>query len=59
MGRWPIGSRRWNARLKEEDIPTIRDLWRRGDPVKVIAQAFRVSQGAIYHVLRGHNWKHV
>lgn len=53
------GSQHSQAKLTEEDIPTIRELYAAGVMQKHIAARFRVSPGTIGFITRGETWKHV
>lgn len=59
VARGHRGERRWNAKFTENDIVTIRERRSHGMSVKEIAAEYAVSTGAIYHIIRGHNWRHV
>jgi len=58
-GRQARGSRGGHAKLKEGDIPTIRDRIAAGECKDDIARDFKVSQAAITLIARGKNWAHV
>lgn len=53
------GSKNCSAKLKEEDIPTIRNLNMAGKNLKYISNKFGVSENAIYKILNGSRWIHV
>jgi hypothetical protein len=59
VARGHRGENRWNAKLNPSKVRLIREMKANGIKVKHIAQEIGVSTGAVYHVLRGHNWKHV
>lgn len=58
-GQFPIGSRQGIAKLVEADIPIIRRLSDEGIPTNAIARRFGVSNGAIWLVVNGRNWRHI
>jgi hypothetical protein len=53
------GSMNCNAKLKEQDIPTIRELRKRGMKLKDIGKIFGVKTVCIHQVLSGGYWSHV
>ena len=52
------GKSRWNAKLTEAAVMEIRAMRLGGHHVSDISRLFGVSEGAVYHVIRGDNWKH-
>lgn len=52
------GSKNGSAKLKEDDIPKIFEMARKGMYQYEIAAIFGVSQPAIGRILRGRGWKH-
>lgn len=58
-GRSPYGTRRWNARLTDDDIPLIRRLYRDGMGQTEIANLYGVKQGAIWGIVHGKTWRRV
>lgn len=54
-----IGSKNYSAKLKEADIPIIRDMLERGDTCKFIGQIFGVTEMMIRHIKKGRAWRHV
>lgn len=58
-GRIPKGSRNANSRLKETDIPKIREMLGKGISQDRIAACFGVNQSTISSVHLGITWKHV
>jgi len=52
------GSKRHNAKLTEEDVPIICQLYADGMPQKEIAEKFAVSQSTISQTVRGLKWRH-
>lgn len=55
----PRGSKVHTAKLREFDIPKIKDLLSIGTSQKVIAKLFHVSTPTISHIKHGTTWKHV
>lgn len=51
------GSRHPFAKLREADIPVIRELIAQGVSPKKIAERFGVSSGKIHHIKTGRSWK--
>lgn len=58
-GRNARGSSAHSAVLTETDIPTIRDMIKRGVPQIAIAANFGVSHATIRNISCGRNWRHV
>ena len=58
-GRMPKGSRNGNSRLKESDIPVIRELLKEGKSQQFIADKFHVHQTIISDIALSKTWKHV
>jgi hypothetical protein len=58
-GRLVFGSKRKLAKLKESDIPIIRELWKRGQSMQQIALVHGVHRNTIQQVLSSKTWKHV
>jgi hypothetical protein len=58
-GNLPRGSQKSQAKLKEDDIPLIRYLARRGFSQERIGTLFGVRQGIIWGILNGRRWAHV
>jgi hypothetical protein len=54
-----IGEANVSAKLKEEDVRAIRLLRSERVPVFEIAYRYKVSQRAVYSLLRGDTWGHV
>ena len=54
-----IGSKHGSAKLKEEDIPQIKQLYDSGFSYSEIAKIFKVTKGTIWKVYNGLNWTHV
>lgn len=53
------GSRNGHAKLKESDIPVIRQLHREGSSLGEIALIFGVAKPTISGIIKGTRWKHV
>ena len=53
------GSEHGQAKLKEEDIPVIRQRLARGESQRVIALSYDVHQVTISNVKLGRSWTHV
>lgn len=53
------GSNHPSAKLTEQDIPAIRNLYREGFSATEIADRYSVGQMAILRILRGQRWSHV
>lgn len=60
-GRGPhlIGSQQGMAKLKESDIPAIRERLAGAETCAAIAQDYAVSEGMIRHIKKGRAWTHV
>lgn len=58
-GRSARGERQGGAKLSEQDIPRIRELYAAGSTQREVAQAFGVSQGTISLIVKGAVWGHV
>ena len=54
-----IGERNPRAKLKEVQIPEIRELIKLGHDDASIAKSYGVSSSAIWMIRRGQNWNHV
>ena len=59
MGRWPLGSKRWNAKLNERIVLGMRSMYACGDPIKNIAECFGATYSATYHAVKAHGWRNV
>lgn len=59
LGRKPVGSKVYGAKLAEQDVPEILRLRAQGETFRAIAARFGVTPMAIYHVAAGRAWKHV
>lgn len=58
-GTAQIADRNTNTKLKISDVREIRMLAKGGLSYRRIGEKFGVSKGAIQHVVRRMNWKHV
>jgi hypothetical protein len=58
-GTRSIGVRRYNARLSEADVQSIRAGKSAGRSYTAIANAYGVSRNAIYQIIKGKTWTHV
>lgn len=59
-GRVPIGQKCHSAKLKDVDIPLIRELLRNSELTKIkIANLFNVSVSIIYKISSGKKWKYI
>lgn len=59
LGRKPIGSRMYCAKLTEQDIPEILRFRAQGETFKAIAARFGVCRTTIRYIVAGRLWKHV
>ncbi len=53
------GERRFFSKLKNEDIPQIRELYNNNNRTKIIANIYGVSTQSILDIINGKAWKHV
>jgi hypothetical protein len=58
-GRTARGNKHGVSKLREEDIPEIRELISTGVPQREVARRFGVAKGAIGFIVSGKTWKHV
>lgn len=58
-GRWHTGSKNNKAKLKESDIPKIREMIKAGKSFGSIGALFGVTDYPIYSIKRGRTWAHV
>lgn len=56
---WVKGSKRYNAKLTEKDIPEIRKAVKNGESHRSIAKRYKVAHGQIWQIVSGRAWKHV
>lgn len=48
-----------NAKLSNDDVLKIRDLYKKGFSINVIARNFKVSQWTIKEIVEGKTWTHL
>lgn len=53
------GSEVWVAALSEDDVVQIHDRLRAGESNTKIANDFKISRSAVYHIKCGNTWKHL
>jgi len=53
------GSRNRHAKLKEQDIPKIREAYSYGISSTTIAQEYGVSRQQVWEIAKGKKWKHI
>lgn len=53
------GSERRNSKLREEDIPKIRSLYKNGYSQKTISKIYGVQRTLIQGIIDGRRWRHV
>lgn len=58
-GRGRKGSKHGNSKLKEKDIPIIRQRLKNGEFHKSISESFGISRTTITYISNGLRWKHV
>jgi predicted XRE-type DNA-binding protein len=59
-GRISLGERRWNTKLRIQDITEIRRLYATGDfTQKELAERFGVNFQQISKIIRRQSWEHV
>jgi hypothetical protein len=58
-GTMPAGSKQWNAKLKEEDIPIIRAMVRSGIRYDDVGLKFNVTKTTICSIIKKRTWSHV
>jgi transposase-like protein len=58
-GRMSHGTRRYNAKLTEEIVATIRRLWQQGASIWGLAREYGVSTHTMDCALKRKTWKHV
>lgn len=54
-----VGSEKSSAKLKDDDIPVIRQMYADGVKCSEIEQRFGVSQSIIHRIVTGKGWRHV
>ncbi len=55
-GIWCRGSKNGQAKLKEQDIPNIKQLKKNGATQKELAAIYKVSQTAIWKIINNKKW---
>lgn len=58
-GAFPLGERRWNARLTADKVARIWELAADGVRRADIAAQLGASESSVHHVLDRRNWKHL
>ena len=58
-GRAVRGEQMSKAKLKDTDIPIIRNRLSAGDTLQSIADDYGVHNTVIFHIKHGHAWKHI
>ena len=58
-GRTPLGEARPQAKLTDEWVLQIRDLYASGTDTKLLAEAYGVGRGVVEDVASGKTWKHI
>lgn len=58
-GRNPAGSRNAMAKLSEDDVPKIKNLFSAGWSLTAIANIYKVSRATVGLIVNGKTWKHV
>jgi hypothetical protein len=59
IGRWPVGSRRWNSKLTEDAVREILNGPTDFARVKALAAKFGVTPPTILKIINRENWKGV
>jgi hypothetical protein len=57
--RNPKGSETHNAKITEEDVVRIRQLWNAGEKREVIAAMYNLDSSCVTRIARGVTWRHV
>ena len=57
--RMRYGEEHHGAKLTEDDVRQIRNLFSRGSNKGALARAFRISRSVIQGILKGEGWRHV
>lgn len=58
-GRLPIGEAHYAAKLTEADVLAIRDRYRSGEPVYLLADEYGVTTSRVTQIVAGKGWEHV
>lgn len=57
--RRPVGEEAYNSKLREEDVPKIRELINRGDmSLRAIGRLYNVANESIRRIRDGVGWRH-
>ena len=60
MGNIVQGSQHGMAKLKEEDVLRIRELYASGEKSMVqLAYEYDITENAVYKIIKKHRWKHI
>ena len=59
QGTRPLGSRRWNAKLREGDVVNILTARAAGTGIRALARRHGVHHNTIEQIFNGKAWKHV
>jgi group I intron endonuclease len=59
MGAWQKGSNNLMAKLNEEQVSEIKKLLKENKKTSEICEIYNVTNGTIYAIKSGRNWKHV
>lgn len=57
-GTIPLGQKKWNAKLRDQDIPNIRNLFGKVS-YSEIARRYGVSDATIRQIKNGRTWTHI
>jgi hypothetical protein len=57
--RHPMGTKMYNAKLTDLDIPLVRGLFNAGWTLSEVGRMFEVSAATIKDIITGRTWKHV
>jgi len=58
-GRWHTGQKNYQTKLKDSDIPKIRELLKSGLSSRKIAAQFDIDKHAILSIKNNKTWKHI
>lgn len=53
------GETHTNAKLTNDDVLMIRELYKKGFSINVIARNFKVSQWNVKEIIEGRTWNHI
>lgn len=54
-----IGYTNGNGRLNEVQVKEIKELYRDGNSISIIASQFAMSLSTISHIVKGRTWRHI